>query len=502
MKANTSTIYMQDWLALHPYNRMAETDQYYIDIANDILKIINQSTTSFSLNSEVKQTISCNLAAYFEDVISQEGLWRAFITKHKELYGKFLPFYSFSSDYYEDEINLEDVAFLLWLNIQLYVGNDKEEFINPEEPSLIKLAKEIFNLLDGEFETAPENTFMTDFFSFENKDYHKFPAFANDAEWLFFQSYLLAPCNEEPINTIIGQVHKHYPKASDKDRNAIVHDAVNRLMFSDPCGPLALQINEWFSAIAGPAQPYKDYFDHFEFIDREEFYIIEKSNSHIKIRSVANGREIDVTKEAIADSSILVPWKTIITVSCAYYNNEWWFFGKFSIRKLNDDEDIRPAASDVKSIKAADPVYTIFTEASQGEPLMYFSSYEDLKEFFINGLKWEDNDDNMMPDLKAFQNFVLYANPKGMLIAPDIAEYVKDERNPMYNAEKAAEVALDLFTVQGQCPVDLLKYLENSGRLPDAQIKSELGEEHGKALLHNNWDFIARLFLESYYREE
>jgi hypothetical protein len=112
---------------------------------------------------------------------------------------------------------LEDVAFLLWLNIQLYVGNDKEEFINPEELSLIKLAKEIYNLLDGEFETAPENTFMTDFFSFENKDYHKFPAFANDAEWLFFQSYLLAPCNEEPINAIIGQVQKHYPKASDKD---------------------------------------------------------------------------------------------------------------------------------------------------------------------------------------------------------------------------------------------------------------------------------------------
>ena len=72
MKANTSTIYMQDWLALHPYNRMAETDQYYIDIANDILKIINQSATSFSLNSDIKQTISCHLAAYFEDVISQE----------------------------------------------------------------------------------------------------------------------------------------------------------------------------------------------------------------------------------------------------------------------------------------------------------------------------------------------------------------------------------------------------------------------------------------------
>lgn len=501
MRANASSIYMQDWLALHPYNRAEATDQYYLDLANDILKIWDQAAINFRINSNIRQTISCYITAYFEDVISQEGLWRAFITKNKELYGKYLPFYSLSSDYFEDEINCEDIAFLLWLNIQLYVGNENEEFINPEDSSIMALAREIYDLLDAEFETAPENPLMTEFFSFDKKEYSKFTSFSKDAEWLFFQSYLLAACNEEPINSIIGQVHKYYSKASDKDKNSIIQDAVNRLMFSDPCGPLALQINEWFSAIAGTHQPYQGYFDAFEFLDREEFYIIEKSNSHIKIRSVANGRELDVTKESIADTSVLVPWKTVITVSCAFYNKEWWFFGKFSVRKLNDDEEIRPASTAAKEREMNDPVFGRFMEASQGEPLMYISSYNELKEFFINGLKWEDNEDNMMPDLKEFQNFVLYANPKGMLIAPDIAAYVKDERNPMYNAEEAAKNALDLFTVQESCPIDLLRYLEENNRLPDAQIGSAK-EELGKRLLHDNWDFIARCFLESYYRGE
>ena len=133
MKANSSSIYMQDWLALHPYNRVSETDQYYLDLANDILKIWNKSELSFQVNSEIKSSVACHLTAYFEDVISQLGLWKAFISKHKELYGKYLPFYSLSNSYFEDEVNCEDIAFLLWLNMQLYVGNDKEELIDPEE---------------------------------------------------------------------------------------------------------------------------------------------------------------------------------------------------------------------------------------------------------------------------------------------------------------------------------------------------------------------------------
>ena len=99
-----------------------------------------------------------------------------------------------------------------------------------------------------------------------------------------------------------------------------------------------------------------------------------------------------------------------------------------------------------------------FLEASKGEPLLYFDSYEALKFFFVQSLKWEDEEDSLLPDLKEFGNFVVFANPKGLLIGPDVAEYFADKRNPLYNAELAEEEAYELFCEEGLCPFDLLKY--------------------------------------------
>lgn len=50
-----------------------------------------------------------------------------------------------------------------------------------------------------------------------------------------------------------------------------------------------------------------------------------------------------------------------------------------------------------------------------------------------------------LPDLKEFDNFVLYANPKGLLIGPDVASYFADKHNPLYSAEEAEEEAYELF---------------------------------------------------------
>ena len=99
-----------------------------------------------------------------------------------------------------------------------------------------------------------------------------------------------------------------------------------------------------------------------------------------------------------------------------------------------------------------------FLEASKGEALMFFDSYEALKVFFVQALKWEDEEDSLLPDLKEFDNFVLYANPKGLLIGPDVASYFADKHNPLYSAEEAEEEAYELFCEEGLCPFDLLKY--------------------------------------------
>lgn len=137
----------------------------------------------------------------------------------------------------------------------------------------------------------------------------------------------------------------------------------------------------------------------------------------------------------------------------------------------------------------------LFLQASGGESLMYFDSYAALTYFLTHSLQWENDEDGILPDLKVFTDFVLCGTAKGLLIGIDVAQYFADERNELYNAEEASDEAYELFCEQGACPFDLLKYAMEYNLLPDAQFPFE----NGKALLHDNWDFVAKWFLDEYY---
>lgn len=112
-------IYPKKWLELHPYKQTNSVDQYYVGIANEIHKRLYSSTIADAFEEEenIRYTSLC-LAAWFEDVISQTGIWQAFTAECRKRYGTYLPFYPIKGDYFPDEINLEDIRFLLWHHIQ------------------------------------------------------------------------------------------------------------------------------------------------------------------------------------------------------------------------------------------------------------------------------------------------------------------------------------------------------------------------------------------------
>lgn len=132
---------------------------------------------------------------------------------------------------------------------------------------------------------------------------------------------------------------------------------------------------------------------------------------------------------------------------------------------------------------------------SKGEPLIYFATYDELRNFFVEELKWDNKNENLLPQLRDEKNFVVYANAKGMLIAPNASYCFCDPRNPTYDAAKAASRGYKLITYPGACPFDVLKYGMTKGLLPDLQLPFPGGKE----VLHRDWDFIARYFLCEYY---
>ena len=132
---------------------------------------------------------------------------------------------------------------------------------------------------------------------------------------------------------------------------------------------------------------------------------------------------------------------------------------------------------------------------SHGHPLLYFATYGDLHAFLTGTLEWEDHPGGVLADLKDEKDFVIYANAKGMLLAPGVAACFCDSRNSAYDAPTATAEAYELFCLPGRCPFDLLKYGMQHGLLPDAALPFAGGRE----VLQQHWDFIARYFLGEYY---
>ncbi len=153
-----------------------------------------------------------------------------------------------------------------------------------------------------------------------------------------------------------------------------------------------------------------------------------------------------------------------------------------------------------KSVNDADAAphkyYEPFIRANGGETIKFFGSYQEMNRFFIESLGWEEGVEHL-PQLKDGHDFVLMVDRgKGMLVARDIARCLKLPSNPYYDHDYAVAHSMELLTERGVCPGDLLRRACREGWIPDARFP----ESDDYALVADNIDFIARCYLQQYYR--
>jgi len=160
------SIYMQRWLSFHPYEAPHQSDYYYLKLCNEIYKVLEYDVfpdEEIHISEEQKKDLACFIACYFEDVISGPGLWHAFITHANELYGTYLPFFDPDPDeYYPEEINPEDIHFLLWYYLSMVFRDDS--VISPSIYEWSDHSEQIFEILEREYDVAPESFNLKQFF--------------------------------------------------------------------------------------------------------------------------------------------------------------------------------------------------------------------------------------------------------------------------------------------------------------------------------------------------
>ncbi len=252
-------IYPKDWLQLHPYKQSDPTDSYYTNIANRIYGMLEETRLAYSFEKDEVKQISIRMAAYFEDVISGLNIWRSFITEHKALYGKFLPFYTPDDHYYDDEVNYEDIRFLLWHYTQQYHGFHKGTFVSPDNAANGDTAKLIYQMFCDEWTTAPENERLQQLFAPETR-YEDVDKYNELLHWFHYQCYLFTDSHQELTDT----VKEYWEQTKEKDEQFIM-TAYEALAHISKSAFLAYTAPKWLSLIF-PA----DHPDHSLFVEGDE----------------------------------------------------------------------------------------------------------------------------------------------------------------------------------------------------------------------------------------
>ena len=489
-------IYPKKWLELHPYKQTNSVDQYYVGIANEIHKRLYSSTIADAFEEEenIRYTSLC-LAAWFEDVISQTGIWQAFTAECRKRYGTYLPFYPIKGDYFPDEINLEDIRFLLWHHIQYLCRGISA--INPENPGIEQTAQEIYGLLAEEYETAPENERMQEFLYHSAMGEEDFFHYREILDWFHYQCYFnienVAQCRDEAERLLDDE------KITPEMAETLIYATRTSLTFKGRRNLLSLTSPEWL-ALIGNAHPEHQLWGKVK-VRENSCYLLEKEDDrylYVKDLCSEDEGEFKITKKSLNLSAIRSRevGKSTLICELIYFGNAWWQCGMLLENKYNQKMaeyvDDLTKQKEKTNEKAA---FHDFIKASGGKAFVFCQSQEEISDFLLNKMDYNLKEGLDIPRINTENGAMLMANPHtGLHIQFKLCECIKSPDNPNYNKEEAEKNAIMFIVNPDIIPYQLSCILQDEGMLPDAYLNSLQRKEYGQEFIRKNAHFLTDYF--------
>ena len=489
-------IYPKKWLELHPYKQTNSVDQYYVGIANEIHKRLYSSTIADAFEEEenIRYTSLC-LAAWFEDVISQTGIWQAFTAECRKRYGAYLPFYPIKGDYFPDEINLEDIRFLLWHHIQYLCRGISA--INPENPGIEQTAQEIYGLLAEEYETAPENERMQEFLYHSAMGEEDFFHYREILDWFHYQCYFnienVAQCRDEAERLLDDE------KITPEMAEPLIYATRTSLTFKGRRNLLSLTSPEWL-ALIGKAHPEHQLWGKVK-VRKNSCYLLEKEDDrylYVKDLCSEDEGEFKITKKSLNLSAIRSRevGKSTLICELIYFGNAWWQCGMLLENKY--DQKMAEYVDDLTKQKEKTnekATFHDFIKASGGKSFVFCQSQEEISDFLLNKMDYNLKEGLDIPRINTENGAMLMANPHtGLHIQFKLCECIKSPDNPNYNKEEAEKNAIMFIVNPDIIPYQLSCILQDEGMLPDAYLNSLQRKEYGQEFIRKNAHFLTDYF--------
>lgn len=119
-------------------------------MANDLAADIESNGMLLGWPEAAKNRVALGLTGYFQDIMTDSGVWRSFINRHHDLYGRWLPFYDADDDYIPYELNPQDVRFLIWYTLAM--NCEDRRVWDPMDKDIENAAVALHAMLDRVYE--------------------------------------------------------------------------------------------------------------------------------------------------------------------------------------------------------------------------------------------------------------------------------------------------------------------------------------------------------------
>jgi hypothetical protein len=246
-------IKVKDFMERQPNNpKVAETDQFYLWIALRLAKLWDESPWLRGLDDDVRRDVVLAVTGYYQDVVADGGVWRAFSRLHTIKHGAPLPHYDRAEDYVDYELNRDDVRYVIWWTI---AGEAGAEVLDPHEGELEALAMAFHMLLDEEYEKAPVPRQFCIASEVDLDNPMDARRIYDYAYWLYWRSFLLRPSSLAVMNRAMPEAHAIIARAGDNDARPLLQDLNECLMFGEPAGPIPLTTAQWLRLIIDGTLP-------------------------------------------------------------------------------------------------------------------------------------------------------------------------------------------------------------------------------------------------------
>jgi hypothetical protein len=443
-------------------------------------------------------------AAYFEDVVSQWGLFDGFRKLNRKLCGNTLPFYTLDKDYYDDEINLLDIQFLVWSTMQEQFNEMEKDFvINPENPGIEIISRLILYVLEEEYETAPENE--TIYHCLQTAEFDDFFEFRRLLHWLYYNSYLSTNYPNRHLAELKKELSKKRIKDLPMPYDQLVYLTECNRIFTNTCTPLAVNAIDWLKEITRNTHTVKK-IESIDFRPYSMYKIMENDDEIIHLLPFGENQPmLQLARNSLADSDrrsakIFDSGKECLQSALVFFDGLWQVNGMLAYAEM--DETVLASENkknENRNRRETNQKYNYeeLMKQTNGEPLVFFKDFSEWKKFWLQTFPKTSNSDEMLKGTPIIhkKNLTLFVSKKeAASILTDVAPLIKMPGNKLYNKTDAERFGIALLSGAYPVSLEMFEYLINNKLIPDVSIHSEKGAAYGNKLIQDNLWFVLRFF--------